>query len=121
MQCEYSTPGAVYAIDDDVSFSDEQNLPERTVAQEVADLGMVTDASMTSSTQSVSGLSPDAVIFISKDVGQRQDGSSVPLYTVAAVWKAGDVQKIVVSTTTDLDGTRTRLLNAVRKIYAIER
>lgn len=119
--CEYSTLSADYAIPDGVFFTDEQNLPEFTVAQEVHDLGMVTTGSSTSSTESVSGLSPDAVIVTSKDVVLQPDGSSVPHYSVVAVWKAGDVQKIVVDTTTDPDGTRARLLGAARTIYATEK
>lgn len=119
--CEYSTPGAFYAIDDGVIFADEQDQPGLTVAQEVDSLGLATSGSSAADTEPASGLSPDAVTVTSTDSGIGADGSSIPLYTVAVVWQAGDVQKIVVTTTKDPDGTQSRLLDAARSIYAQEK
>lgn len=102
--CEYSMSGADYG--NSVALAVEKWQDGRTVRDEVQDLDMVgSDGSSTQ--QSVSGLSPDAVVV--------SDDSDITV-----VWKAGDVQKINVSTTSDLNGTRDRLLDAARQIYAAE-
>lgn len=102
--CEYSMSGADYG--DSVALAVEKWQDGRTVEDEVRDLGMV-GSDGASTQQSVSGLSPDAVVV--------SDDSDITV-----VWKAGDVQKIHVSTDTDLDGTRDRLLDVARQIYTAE-
>lgn len=102
--CEYALTGADYG--NSVAFAIEKWQDGRTVQQEVDDLGIVgSDGARTQ--QPAPDLGPDAVVI--------SDNSSI-----AVVWKAGDVQKIYVSTAADPAGIRTTVLNVARQIYAAE-
>lgn len=99
--CQYALHGEDYG--DIVSLAVEKWQDGRTVQDEVKDLAVVGKASQ----QPASGLSPDAVLV--------STGSDV-----AVVWKAGDVHKLYASNSDDPSGTRDRLLEVARQIYAAD-
>lgn len=104
--CGYNLHGADYG--DGVTLAIEKWQDDSvTVQTEVH--GITND---TNAVRPASGLSPDAVVIL--------DSSTPPGGTIAVVWKAGEVQKLVVFASGDLDGVRDRALAAAQQIYQAE-
>ncbi|GAA1979005.1 hypothetical protein [Catenulispora subtropica] len=105
--CGYSLHGDDYG--DGVTLAiDKWVGADVTVQTEVSEITRHPNA-----VQPVAGLSPDAVVIL--------DTSNTPDATIAVVWKAGEVQKLVVFASGDLDGVRARAVTAAQQIYQAER